>query len=66
MTFRRGRTSGVLRFLPAQEHFEILDAAQHENRNGSNGADDEHALQEPRYQRYYQGHNLTMLSDMRE
>jgi len=54
----------VLRLLPAEERFEIVDATQHQNRERSNGTDDEHALQEPRYERYHEGHNFNMLSDM--
>jgi hypothetical protein len=63
MTFRRSRISGVFRFLPAEERFEVLDAAQYENHKGPDGADHEHYLQKSRHHRYHQGHNFTMVSD---
>ena len=57
---------GVVFFLHAKEKLEVFDPAEHEDDDGTDGADHEHAFENPYQDRDDQvTHRLTMLFEMR-
>lgn len=57
---------GVVRFLPAKERFNVFNAAQDEDGNGTNGADNKHAFETPhQHDDDFETHKHTMLFEMR-
>jgi hypothetical protein len=57
---------GVVLFLQAKKQLEVFDSAEHEDDNGTGGADYEHAFKNPHQHRDEQIHKLTMLFETRE
>ncbi len=54
-------------FLPAKKHFEIFNPAEHEDDEGTNTADDEHAFENSHQHRDdLQTHKQTMLFETRQ